>query len=478
VVRTTFTLAEELGRFAAELEFDDLSDQVVRSVQDHLCDTLGVAAAALGRSEAGWAAFTFAQRSGGAQEATVLGSDVRVPAANAALVNGTYAHALDFDDTHLPTIVHPSAAMVPALIAEAEAVGASGRDLITALAVAYEVNCRLSLAQFSVELGNSVMFEHGLHATAIIGAVAGAVGCARLRRMDASGITHSLAIACSMGAGLTEANRRGGSIKQLQVGWAGHAAVSAASMAAFGLTGPKTALEGRFGFFEAYCHEAWDPARVTDGLGRVWLTPSISFKPYPCNHFTHAVVDAAIDLKERGLSPSDVARVTIGTAEPSWRTIGDPIEEKRDPNTTYAAKFSAPFVFATALVGGSDLGVGMDDFSEEALADPLRLRIARVCDVVVDAECTRIFPNEFPAVVEVTTHSGEHIKSRILGSRGGPSRPLSAGELATKLRATAGKCARPLSMAVEALPTARAVDRLISSAVGSGAAAVGSDRRD
>ena len=137
----------------------------------------------------------------------VLGEKRRLPAEAAALVNGTYAHSLDFDDTHLPSIVHPSAPLVPAVLAQAEAVGASPEQTAVALVAGYEVLCRLAMAQYEPALGNSVMFEHGFHATSIVGAVAGAAACARLLELDPEGIADAIAVACSVGSGLIEANR-------------------------------------------------------------------------------------------------------------------------------------------------------------------------------------------------------------------------------------------------------------------------------
>jgi len=347
--------------------------------------------------------------------------------------------------------------MVPAILASAQAAGASGRELLIALVASYEVNTRLSMAQYDEELGNSVLFEHGLHATSILGTVAAAVGCARLRGLDPAAIVNAIGIACSMGAGLLEGNRSGGTVKRFHCGWAAHSAVTAAALAAHGLTGPATVLEGRFGFFQAFCGDRWRPAAVTDALGERWGTTDILYKPYPCNHFTHALVDAAIAFKARGLRPEAVEWVTIGTAAAPWRTIGEPIEEKRRPRSPYHAAFSAPFVFATALVGGSGLGVSLQDFTESTLADPERRRLAESCDVIVDEECTRIFPNQFPAVVRVRLRDGRELEERVLRNR-----VLSRAEILTKLSQNAGGLAEGLAAACTDLHHATSVDGLMA----------------
>jgi len=457
------TLAEQLAEFAAGVRYELLPDEVVRTLKARCLDTLGVSLAARG-VDAALAVGDVVRRWGGPAEATSLMTGDPLPSSHAALINGTLAHALDFDDTHLPSVVHPSATLVPTALAEAQAARADGREFLAALAAGYETSVRLSMAQFDTDLGNSVFFEHGLHATASIGAIASAVVAAKLRGLGPEGITNAMAISCSMAAGLAEANRTGGTVKRAHCGWAAHCAVSAAMLAEAGLTGPATCLEGRFGFFQAFCGERWHPEEVIAGLGTRWLAPSIAFKPYPCNHFTHAVADAALALRAGGLTPEQVGTVTIGTAEASWRTIGDPIAEKRRPQTPYHAKFSAPFVFAAALVGGGGLGLSHEDFAPETLREPTRVAIAERCSVVVDAECDSIFPYHFPAVVEVRTRDGQVHTQRVMTNLGTAERPLSEDDLAVKLESNVGGGGDQLRGEVGRIDASASVDQVILTA--------------
>ena len=458
------TAAEVLARFTSSLEFEMIPTEQATSIEARVMDTLGVCVG--GRnSDASVAVRRFADEIGGNPQSQVVCEQTRLPSPSAALINGTYAHSLEFDDMHMPSVVHPSAPMVPAILAVAQASRSTGSQTIAALAAAYEINVRLSLAQYDPELRNSVFFENGLHATSIIGAVAGAAACAKLRRLDSEGILHAISVACSMGAGLLEANRQGGSVKKMHGGWAAQSAVSAAALAASGLTGPATVLEGRFGFFQAYCRDRWRPAELTRDLGTTWHANKIHFKPYPCNFFTHTIADAAIAMKRRGLKPEDVSQVVIKTALATWRTIGDPIEEKRNPKTPYHARFSAPFVFATALLGGDGLGVGESDFTEGRLANAAVRRVMSVCEVVPDEECNRIFPEQAPAIVEVVTTGGARLKEKILVNRGGAERPLSLAELRTKLNQTAGNLAPGIAQAVETLRYSANVDELMAATV-------------
>ena len=140
--------------------------------------------------------------------------------------------------------------------------------------------------------------------------------------------------------GIIEANRTGGTVKRMHCGWAAHAGVAAAGLVAHGVTGPPTVLEGRFGFFQAWLHAEGNAEEVVGGLGESWSVPGIFFKPYPANHFTHAAVDAAAGLREQGIGPDDIERLVLGVPAPNLRTIGEPIEVKRAPETGYMAQFS------------------------------------------------------------------------------------------------------------------------------------------
>ncbi|TYL45056.1 MmgE/PrpD family protein [Nocardioides sp. BGMRC 2183] len=427
------TLAQQLAAFAGHSARYGVPEEVVRSVGQRTLDVLGLCVAAH-RLPTSAAAIAHILDQGGHPQATIVGEPTRVGAAQAAFVNGVLAHSLDYDDTHLPSVLHPSASVIPAALAAAEHAGASGELTVRAIAVGLEVAVRLGMAGYDADLGNSVFFEHGQHATSITGAMGSAVAAALAYGLDEQGIVDALGLTASMASGVIEANRTGGTVKRLHCGLAAQAGVNAAQLVRRGFTGPPTVLEGRFGFFEAWLHGQYVATAVTDGLGADWSVPGIFFKPYPANHFTHTTVDAGRAFRELGVTAADVARVVVGVAGSTVRTIGEPIAVKRAPETGYQAQFSGPYAFVTGLLGGGGLGAGLDDYTDALAQDPVRRELMAKVVVVADERCGAIYPFQFPAVVTLTTTTGEVLVQEVLTNRGGPARPLSEEELATKFR--------------------------------------------
>ncbi|WIX82619.1 MmgE/PrpD family protein [Amycolatopsis carbonis] len=432
----TQTIVQRVAEFAASVRAKGLPPELREDAARRVLDVLGNSLAATGERPAA-AVGALVREWGGNGRATAIGSGEKLPDPSAALLNGTLAHSLDFDDTHLPSVLHPSASVVPAALAVAESRGATGAQLLDAIGVGVEITVRLGMAGYDEELGNSVFFEHGLHATAICGALGAAATAAMLSDVDESGIADAIGIAASMGSGLLEANRTGGTVKRVHCGWAAHAAVTAAGMARHGITGPPTVLEGRFGFLQAFCGDQAHVDEIVTGLGTDWELPGIFFKPYPCNHFTHAGIDAARRLRARGVDPASITSLELGAPTAVLRTIGEPREDKIHPKSGYHAAFSGPYTVAAAFLGGGGLGVFHEDFTDSAAADPERLALAAKVTCVPDSRCDEIFPHQFPAVLRARLTDGTEVEERVDVNRGGPDNPLSADELATKFRLNA-----------------------------------------
>jgi 2-methylcitrate dehydratase PrpD len=453
------SLTAQLAAFAAAA-VRELPDRQAKDSLARITDTIGISLAAVD-TEPVCVALDLVRSWGGHAQASVIGHTDQVPAPAAALVNGTAAHALDFDDTHVPSILHPSASVVPAALAAAEDVEASGPALLAGVAIGNEIAIRLGMAAHDESLNNNVFFERGLHATSICGAIGSAAAAAAVYGLDAERIAHAMGIACSMGAGLLEANRVGGTVKRMHCGWAAHAGVVAAQMAARGITAPPSVLEGRFGFYNAYTgiHPVDGPTLdvIVGDLGERWELDNCFVKPYPTNVFTHTGIDAARALAARGIRPEDIERVELSVPRSVTRTIAEPRESKVSPQSPYHAQFSGPFTFAIAYHGGSGLGLYLDDFSERSLADPSIRRLASLVHYVPDPECEKIYPRHFPTIARVTLHDGTTVTEKVLANLGTAERPLTTEQLALKFELTTRSLGQrrsaALAAALDALPT-------------------------
>ncbi len=252
-----------------------------------------------------------------------------------------------------------------------------------------------------------------------------------------------------MGAGIIEANRTGGTVKRVHCGWAAHAGVVAADMARHGLTGPPTVLEGRFGFLQAFCGDRFDEktvvAATTEGLGERWELPRLFFKPYPCNHFTHAGIDAAMRLRRRGVDPERiVAGSTLGVPAPVLRTIAEPRGRKGAPAFRLPRGVQRPLHRGRRTARRHRGHTRPRPRRLPRRTSPTRRRptprawpLAARVSCVADEECTAVFPHQFPAVLTAELDDGSTVTERVMVNRGSPQNPLDATELTAKFLANA-----------------------------------------
>jgi len=414
-------VTEYVTQLAGFAKSAQITDAVRQDVTERILDTIGNSLAGRAESlksgihEPDLAVERAVRSWGGVGKSIVIGGNGEyLSASSAALINGTLAHVLDFDDTHLPSVLHPSASIVPAALAVAQEVEATPDQLIHAIAVGIEICNRLGMASYIPEIRNSLFFEKGFHATSICGTIGSAAAAAYLYGLDAASIAHAMGIAVSMGAGVIEANRTGGTVKRIHCGWAAHGGITAAAFAREGVTGPPTVLEGRFGFFNAYLDGKYDAHALLAELGTRWELLRTVYKPYPTNHFTHPGIDCALALRSQIENLAEVARIDLGVAMPVMRTI------------------------AAALTGGGGLGLYLDDFASGWDA-PLRLELAGKVEVHADERATEIFPRAFAAHLKITMKDGSTFEHRVDASRGSELAPLTREEVLTKFKLNASR---------------------------------------
>ena len=291
--------------------FANLPSHTVTATRRDILDTLG--ATLSGSNAPGVAQVAgLARRWGGPEESSVLVLGGKLPAPQAAMVNATMGHALDFDDTYdRGGQMHPGTSTLAASLAAAESVGGvSGRDFVLAVTLGLDVSCRLALAATT---------DRGWQRTATFGIFGATAAAGKLLGLNADQLTHALGIAYSQAAGNRQCIVDGALTKRFQAGQAASGAVMAAMLAQDGFTGARDVFGGRYGFFPMYQPEGYDLAAIIDGLGAEYRGDELSFKPYPCGRGTHAIIDAALelyrdlDLAHLPGSGTAIAQVTVTT---------------------------------------------------------------------------------------------------------------------------------------------------------------------
>jgi 2-methylcitrate dehydratase PrpD len=413
----------ELAEFVAGISCDTLPAEVRERVKAFTLDLVGIALRARYEAESTEPMVSAAGRlglTGGA--CTVIGDAAGYTPPGAAMLNGTLAHSLDFDDTHAPASLHPSAPITPAAFAAAEMAGAGGRDLIAAIAAGYEVQIRLSLA-----LDPAKHYDQGFHPTATCGAFGAAAAAGRLLQLDREGYENAFGIVLSMAAGSMQFLVNGAWTKRSHVGHAAMCGLIAATLAREGYKGAADALEGRWGFLHAYAPAA-DAAKVLDGLGSHWETLKIALKPYPSCRYSHAALDGILALaREHRIKAEEVEEVAVGLPESGWKLIGDPEPAKQSPKSVVDGQFSMAFVASVALRTG---GFVWDDYARH-LGDAATLAMCKKVQARVDPRAQADFPKEMSAAVRIRTTRGA-FETYVTTPKGEPGNFLSAHELRAK----------------------------------------------
>ena len=431
--------AVRLGAFVATAEVPAAARAAARGAVQ---DTVGVALAGAGEPAARIVQRVLAA-DGGPGPSTVLGAGSAGPSP-AALANGTAAHALDFDDMCWVTLAHPSAPLVAAALAAGEAADASGRTLLDAYVVGFEVEAALGAVM------NPTHYERGWHGTATIGTIGAAAAAARVLGLDAEATARALAIAASEASGLKE--NFGTMVKPLQGGLAARNGVLAALLARDAFTASPRAIDGPQGFLVAMQSAGRDLSGSVDALGRRWeiVEGGITVKLYPSCAATHPTIDTLLDLRrEAGIDPVRVEAVEVDV-DPVVPTVL--IHDR--PATGLEGKFSLQYCAAAALAFGR---VGIDTFEPDAMRAPAVERLVPRVTMRADDRLGRDAPPLTEARVTVRLAGGWTLERSVRGARGYPERPASPAQLDEKFLACARRIV-PSGTAAGALDFLRTLD--------------------
>ncbi len=423
--QTTAYLAE----WAAGFRLEDAPPAVVARMKALVLDLLRVVAVG---AKLPWSrdARQYALKLGGNATSTVLFYGDRMDPVRAAFVNGSFAHACDLDDTHVGSMHHSGASVLPAALAVAERENAGGRALLEAAIVGYEAALRIGLAV------QPQLFQKGFLATATVGPLGAALAVAKLLRFSAEDMAGALGSACTYAGGLAQFYKSGSVIKRVNAGKAAECGVIAALLTQDGIWGPRDILEGReAGFFRAFSDKP-DPSRVTADLGRGYRLMEVSTKVHAGAGRLQATNDAGLALaSEHQLAPEQIVDAEVGIPK-----VIQGMLTKNDPHDMQSAMLSVPFSLAMTLVlgraRGPAAGVTPTDY-DNLIADPavraLSMRVRCVVDPQIEAKTNT---EEVPSRVTLKLADGRTVEAKVDHPRGSPHRPMAWDDITALFRDT------------------------------------------
>jgi 2-methylcitrate dehydratase PrpD len=418
----------KLAGFAAGLRYEDLPSEVIERIKTSVLDSIGCC---LFGATLPWTQRVQAmvEEEGAAPVASLFGIGRKTSVASAVLANATAGHAFELDDIHKESIVHAGSIAVPVALAFAEQSGSwTGRDLITASVAGYEIGTRVGNA------ATMSLFFRGFHPQGTSGVFVAAATAGKSLGLSADQMQHALGIAGSQAGGLMAA-QEGAMVKRFHSGRAAQSGVYSALLAKKGFTGISDVLEAAYGGYLSSYSDAPNAARLTDGLGEVWETAKVGYKPHASVTSIHSALDALVHLmREQRLGPDDIAALQVGVSEMTF--VHCAWEYKAQGVT--AAQMNLYYGLAVIAHDGVAF---VNQYREDRLNDPALLRfIARIearADPEIDAMGAAF---RHAAIVSLQTHDGRSFSHRILNRRGSPENPLAASEVEYKFRNVVESC--------------------------------------
>ncbi|TYO95266.1 2-methylcitrate dehydratase PrpD [Geothermobacter ehrlichii] len=407
-----------LAEFLAELKFEDLPVEVVSRTEDLFLDWFGSALAGK-KARQIQILEQFAETMGPADGASeIFVSRRRSSPYFAALVNAASSHYAEQDDVHNGSVFHPGTVVFPAVVAAAQQLGSSGRDVIVAAVAGYEAGIRI---------GESLGCSHYkiFHTTGTAGTLAAAAGVARLLAVDGERMLHALGSAGTQAAGLWEFLRDAADSKQLHTAKAAADGLLSAYIARDGFVGAQRIIEGEQGMAAGMSKDA-DPNMLVDRLGTRWAIGETSFKFHASCRHTHPAADALLELMSKYKIRADEIDEVLARVHRGAIDVLGPVT---DPQTVHQAKFSMGFVLAMIALKGR---AGIEEFNETALRDPAIRSFSQKVKMILDDEVDRAYPKRWLGRVEVVTRDGRRLKMQIDTPKGDPGNTLSRGELEDK----------------------------------------------
>ncbi len=430
MAEAVMTRTAALAEWAHGLRFEDLPEDVIVATRLRILDVIGLIMA--GReTQLGRAARAAAVALSPPGPCRIIGCGDRVGVTSAALANGALSQALQYDETHIESIVHMSSPIIGAALAIGDWQTVSGRNLITAIAIGNEIACRIGC------VAPGAFHKRGLHPTGLFTTFGATYLAGRLLALDPAEMTHAAGAAGSFAAGLLQCWVDGSETQFLHPGWSAQAGIAAAVLAREGATGPAEVLEGRFGLFASHLQDTAIPrdfGRVDAGLGTHWESRASSFKPYPVAHVIHPYIDALLRLAGRhATTADDIAWIDCPVPEYIVPLVCEPAAEKIAPSSAFRGRVSLQYTLAEALARGR---LGRDAYGDRALRDPAILALAARVRYHVDPGFPG--PGRFKGEVSVTLRNGRILTEVEAYNRGSLQNPMPVEDLRAKFDDNAG----------------------------------------
>ena len=356
-----------------------------------------------------------------APEATIYGGGC-TSIRNAAMANGVAGHAIELDDTHDESLTHPGCVIIPAALAVAEFMNASGGDCLTAIIAGYDAQCRIGAV-----VGRSLVAT-GLHPTAQLGTFGATVASARLLGLTERQFHNALGLAASMTSGIMKFTEDPDStmVKRLHAGLPAERGILAARLALEGFDGPSGVIEGRYGYANTFARID-DLSRMTLGLGKQYEVERCSIKLYPCCRMFHSLIEAISDCRQNENFDADQIQ-EIATFGPSNMVDGHMIYR---PKSVLAAQYSLPFTVAVATIADPSQP---ESFNSAAMERSDLLSLSDKVRSTIDPELQALYPEKFPSRVEFRMQNGSVIVRQVLDSLSTPARPIKRDHVVEKFK--------------------------------------------
>lgn len=415
------TLSRTLAQFINKTKYEDLPQEVIDFTKLCILDWLGSALAGKDKEPIRMIQ-EFVEEMGGNQQATLVTGGMS-SVINAALVNGASSHIVELDDIHKASIIHAGTVVIPAALSVAEANNKSGKELITAVVVGYDVCYRI---------GEAVSASHYYHwhNTATCGTFGAAAAVSSLLNLNEEQTVYALGSAGTQAAGLWEFIEDGAMSKQLHPAKAAVNGVISALLAKKGFTSASKILEGKRGFFESMSDE-FDESKITNQLGEIYKITENSFKIHASCRHTHPAVDMVIDIANENLIQIQlIDKIRVNTYQAVLNITDNP-----NPTTVYASKFSIQFCVALAIVKGK---ASLSDFNEETLWDIKIRDLMERIEVSVDPDIDGSYPNKWGASVDIVLSNGSVLSKQTEFPKGDPENAVTVEELILKFKQLTG----------------------------------------